>query len=77
MKVEATEALPDIRFLDKAARAAGFDDWAHQCRDGDGRTENSVIAHARSLALIEQLERGNEYQRKLTHEALDKCHILV
>ena len=75
MKVEATEALPDIRFLDEAARAAGVrEDW----RDGSsfvmrGTTRNSVIAHARSLERIEQLERERDERYKQACASLNRA----
>lgn len=69
MKVEATEALPDIRFLDEAARAAQMIGWYQVEHLTADPVHRSLLAHARSLERIEQLERERDEAREYGAQA--------
>lgn len=48
--------LPAIKYLDKAARAAGYADWGDAKNDASGTAIDSIIAHARTLEVLAKYE---------------------
>lgn len=52
--------MTDTKYLDDAARLAGFKDWADACVNGDFSDKNSIRAHAATL------EREANFRREVS-----------
>lgn len=57
-----TQELPDTKYLDEAARAAGARSWDYADQMWKGSSRRSVIAHARTLARLAELEAENAWR---------------